>query len=247
MATQTKFYFTASDNTAKAFNNIKKSLKQLTLQTVALTTAVRALGAAVKAATAALSKILGAAIKGIVNLVKGALNTIKKLITGAFKFIKTALSTLLSWIVKALGKVFNWMKNTLSSVFNGMTKTAQKAVQLAKKAIDTIIDSVQAYSNKEYNEIQLKVSLGDSYDSIMKSFNELLKYTTADKNELLSVFATYAELGKKPEEIEKYARASVYLSNATGRSLSQITRLLLGQEAAGRDLENVLHRIGIDI
>lgn len=247
MATQTKFYFTASDQTAKAFNNIKKSLKQLSLQTVALTTAIRALGAAVKAATAALSKILGAAIKGIINLVKGALNVIKSLITGAFKFIKTALTTLLSWITKALGKVFSWLKSTITGIFNEITKISQKAIQVAKKAIDTIIDSVQAYADKQYNEIQLKVSLGDSYDSVMKSFNELLKYTTADKNDLLSIFATYAELGKTPEEITKYAKATVYLSNATGRSLSQITRLLLGQEAASKDLENVLHRIGVTV
>ena len=247
MATTSKFLFSATDQTSKAFNSIKKSLKQLTVQTVALTTAMRALGAAVKAATNALTSILGAALKGIVNLVKGALSTIKKLITSAFRFIKSALSTLLSWIVKALGKVFDWMKNTLSSVFNGMTKIAHKAVQAAKKAIDTIIESVQAYSDKQYNEIQLRVSLGDSYDSVMKSFSSLLKYTTADKNDLLSIFATYAEVGKKPEEIEKYARATVYLANATGRSLTQITRLLLGQEAASKDLETVMHRIGIDV
>lgn len=247
MSTQSKFFFNAQDNTSKAFQTIKKALRQVSLQTVALTTAMKALSAAVKLAANALTKILGAALNAIVSLVKFALNTIKKLITGAFNFIKTALTTLLSWIKKALGKVFDWIKSTVTGILSSISKVASDAVKLAKKAVKTIVESVQAYADKEYNEIQLKVSLGDSYDTVMKSFKELLRYTTADKNDLLSIFATYTEVGKKPEEIAKYAKATVYLANATGRSLSQITRLLLGQEAASSDLERTLKRIGINI
>ena len=247
MSTQTKFFFTGQDNTKKAFDSINKSMKQAAKQAVVLTTAMSALGAVVKGAAKAITTVLGVAFKGIISLIKGALNTIKALITGTFKFIKTALSTLLSWIKKALGKVFDWMKSTIKNIFNGIVKLSQSAINAAKKALDVIIQSVKDYAAKEYNEIQLKVSLGDSYNAVMKDFKELLRYTTADKNDLLSVYATFAELGKKPEEVLRYAKATVYLSNATGKSLAQIQRLLLGQEAAGKDLETVLHRIGIDI
>lgn len=247
MSTQTKFFFNAKDNTSQAFNNITKSLKKITVATVAFTTAMKALSAVVKGVTSALTKVLSSALKGIVSLVKGALNAIKSLVTACFKFIKSALSTLLSWIKKALGKVFDWVTSTIKNILTGITNMGKSAVNVAKKAIDTIVDGIKAYADKEYNEIQLRVSLGDSFDTVMKSFKNLLRYTTEDKNELLSIFATYAEVGKKPEEIEKFAKATVYLSNATGRSLSQITRLLLGQEAAGSDLERVLHKIGVNI
>ena len=248
MSTSAKFFFQGdSSQFTKALSQVKKSMKQVATQTVALQAGLKLLSATVNTVAKTLTKVLGAALKGVVNLVKSALNTIKNIIVGAFKFIKTALTTLLSWITKALGKVFDWIGSTVKKLFSTISTIASSAVRVAKKAIKEIIDDVQAYADKEYNQIQLKVSLGDSYEAVFKDFQKLVKYTTADRNDLLSVYSTFAELGKSPEDVVKYARATVYLSNATGRSLSQITRLLLGQEAAGRDLQKVLGRIGITL
>lgn len=244
MSTQAKFFFTGnSDQFTKALSQVKKSMKQVATQTVVLQAGLKLLSATVNAVAKTLTTVLGAAIKGVVNLVKSALNVIKALVTGAFKFIKTALTTLLSWITKALGKVFDWIGN----MFKTMGKVAAKTVDIAKKTVKQIAQSVQAYADKEYNQIQLKLGLGDSYEAVMKDFRNLVKYTTSGRDELLDVYSTFTDMGKKPEEVVKYARAAVYLSNATGRSLSQITRLLLGQEAAGRDLEKVLNRVGVSL
>ena len=248
MSTQAKFFFTGnSDQFTKALSQVKKSMKQVATQTVALQAALKVLSGTIKTVAKTLTNVLGAAVRGIVNLISAAIRTIKNLITGVVKFVKSALTTLLSWITKALGKIFDWLGNTIKKLFSTMASIASTAFKIAKKAVKEVIDSVQKYADKEYNQIQLKVSLGDAYESVMKDFNQLLKMTTSDKNELLSVYSTYAELGKSPEDVLKYSKATVYLANATGRSLSQITRLLLGQEAAGRDLEKVLGRIGITL
>lgn len=247
MSSQTKFYFTGKDNTSQAFKNIQKSMKQVAKQTVVVTTALKAMGKAVSAVSSLVKGVLSTALKGIVTLVRTALETIKKLVTGAFKFIKTALSTLLSWITKALGKVFNIVTSTLKGIINGMVNITKTAINTAKKVIDTIVQSVKDYAAKEYNEIQLRVSLGDSFDAVMKDFKELLRYTTADKNDLLSVFATYSEIGKSPSEIAKYARATVYLSNATGKSFQEITQMLLGQEQVTGQIEKTLRQYGVNI
>lgn len=248
MATESKFFFTGnSEQFTKALAQVKKSMQQVAKQTVALQAGLKLLSSAINAAAKALTTVLGAALKGIVSLVKSALNTVKKLVTGAFTFIKTALSTLLSWIKKALGKIFDWVVGTVRGLLSQLTSFTSSAVNIAKKAVQKILESIQAYADKEYNEIQLKVSLGDSYDTVMKDFKQLLKYTSGDKNDLLTVYSTFAELGKSPADVIKYAKATVYLSNATGRSLSQITRLLLGQEAVSKDLEKTLARIGVSL
>lgn len=245
---QSTFYFKGSaDSFDKALSQVKKSMSQVAKQTVALQAGLKLLSAAVNTVAKTLTNVLGAALKGVVNLVKSVLNTIKSIVTGAFKFIKSALSTLLNWIKRALGTVFDWLKNAVKSALNGLKTITSEAVKLAKKAISEIIDDVQAFADKEYNQIQLKLGLGDSYEAVMKDFKNLVRYTTSGRDELLDVYSTFTDMGKRPEEVVKYARATVYLSNATGRSLSQITRLLLGQEAAGRDLEKVLNRVGVSL
>ena len=250
MTKEATFKFTGKDNVSEALKAINDNVQKVTKATKNAAKSINTFNAALtvlKVTINGIVKVVSFALSTIVKLVQSALKTLKNIITGLFKFIKTALSTLLSWTTKALGKVFDGVKKLFTNVLNFAKDMVKKTVQVIKKGIETIIDSVQTYADKEYNEIQLKVSLGDSYEQVMKSFKKLLRYTTADKNDLLSVFATYAEVGKKPEEIEKYAKASIYMANATGQSLTRITRLLLGQEAAGTDLERVIHRLGLSI
>lgn len=250
MSKEATFKFTGKDNVSEALKTINANIQKVSKTTKEAAKSINRVNialAALKVVANGVAKVVSAAFKTVISLVRTGLSTIKNLITGAFKFIKSALSTLLSWTTKALGKIFDGVKNIFNKILNTAKDMTKKAIQVIKKGIETIIESVRDYADKQYNEIQLKVSLGDSYDQVMKDFKELLRYTTADKNDLLSVFATYAEIGKKPSEIMRYAKATVYLANATGRSLSQIQRLLLGQEAAGSDLERTMKRLGINI
>lgn len=250
MSKEATFQFKGKDNVSEALKVINSNVQKVTKATKNAAKAVNAFNLAltvVKATVNGIIKVVSFALNTIINLAKAALRTLKNIITGAFNFIKTAISTLLSWITKALGKIFDGVKNILNGIFNFAKKTITNTINIVKKGIRTIIDSVQDYADKQYNEIQLKVSLGDSYDAVMKSYKDLLQYTRAGKNDLLSVYATFAEVGKKPEDVLKYARATVYIANATGQSLDRIARLFLRQEAAGSDLEKTLKRIGITI
>ena len=140
----------------------------------------------------------------------------------------------------ALGKIFDWITTSFK-------KVATSTINAAKKAVRTIVDAVQSYADKEYNTIQLKVAFGSDFAQVEKGFKDLLKYTTADKNDLWSTIATYAEMGKSAKDALKYARATVYLSNATGKSLETITRMLLMQETLSRDLDRTLAKVGVHV
>ena len=187
-----------------------------------------------------IGRVVSSVVNMAVNIIKKGLNTIKNLVTGAFNFVKSALTTLLGWMKKALGTIFDWIGKTVTTI-------SKTAVNTAKKAISGIVKSIQAYADKEYNSIQLKVSLGSDYSRVQKSFDELVRMTTADRNDLWSVFATYAEVGKTADEISKYAKATVYLANATGLSLDRITRIFLAQEAVTKNVEKTLYKYGINI
>ena len=199
-----------------------------------------ALSAVVTTAVQVVKTVVSTAVNLVVGIVRKGISLIKKLVTSAFNFIKSALSTLLSWTTKALGKVFDGIGNLIN-------KSAQTAVKAGKAAVRTIVNSLQAYADKQYNSIQLQVSLGDDFDQVNRDFQELLRYTTADKNDLWSVMATYAEMGKTAKDITRYTRATIYLANATGKSLDSITRMLLTQEALSRDVEKTLKKYGVNI
>ena len=234
------FQFSAKDNSAKVFKSFNKQLKDLNKSLKMVQNTMKTMGNIVTMVLHAVGTVVKTVVNLAVNIIKKGISTIKNLITGAFKFVKSALTTLLSWMKKALGTVFDWIGKTVTTI-------SKTAVNTAKKAISGIVKSIQAYADKEYNSIQLKVSLGSDYSRVQKSFDELVRMTTADRNDLWSVFATYAEVGKSAKEISKYARATVYLANATGLSLDRITRIFLAQEAVTKNVEKTLYKYGINI
>lgn len=234
------FQFSAKDNSTKVFKSFNKSINDLNKNLKNMQKTLKSLSNIFSMTFGVIGKVVSSVVNLAVNIIKKGLSTIKNLITGAFNFIKSALTTLLSWMKKALGTVFDWIGKTVTTI-------SKTAVNTAKKAISGIVKSIQSYADKEYNSIQLKVSLGSDYSKVQKSFDELVRMTTADRNDLWTVFATYAEVGKTADEISKYAKATVYLANATGLSLDRITRIFLAQEAATKNVEKALYKYGINI
>lgn len=234
------FQFSAKDNSTKVFKSFNKSINDLNKNLKNMQKTLKSLSNIFSMTFGVIGRVVSSVVNLAVNIIKKGLSTIKNLVTGAFNFIKSALTTLLSWMKKALGTVFDWIGKTVTTI-------SKTAVNTAKKAISGIVKSIQAYADKEYNSIQLKVSLGSDYSRVQKSFDELVRMTTADRNDLWSVFATYAEVGKTADEISKYAKATVYLANATGLSLDRITRIFLAQEAATKNVEKTLYKYGINI
>ena len=219
---------------------MNKSFKDFNKQIKTVTKTLKTLQSAFSGALGVITGVLKSALRLAVNLVKKAISAIKSLVSGVLSFVKSALSTLLSWMKSALGKIFDWISVSFK-------KVATTTINAAKKAVKLIVSTVQAYADKEYNSIQLRVSFGSDFEMVEKGFKDLLKYTTADKNDLWSIIATYAEMGKSAKDALKYARATVYLSNATGKSLDSITRMLLMQEALSRDLDRTLAKVGVHI
>ena len=240
MSNGVTFFFQGKDNTTKVFKNIDKSMKSFDKSVKNLQKSIKTLSSVISTSLGVIKRVVGTAINLIVGIVKKGISLIKNLVTGAFNFVRSALSTLLSWTTKALGKVFDGIGTLIS-------KSAQTAVKAGKTAVKTVISSIQAYADKEYNSIQLQVSLRGDFEQVNRDFKELLRYTTADRNDLWSTMATYAEMGKTAKDITKYTRATIYLANATGKSLDSITSMLLTQEALSRDVEKTLKNYGVNI
>ena len=134
----------------------------------------------------------------------------------------------------------------LQGVFDGFVVTA--VVAGLKKATEAAFDCYQEFGEMDRRMQQLKISLDnneDSYNRNVELIETLSKKSLASKDDIESLVAELASLGKSDEDIKKIATAAVYLSNVTGQDLNAAFNQINGTYSgtAGR-LEKLIPETG---
>ena len=125
---------------------------------------------------------------------------------------------------------------------NGFSATAQKVGNTIKSAfaITAVIAALKelgsaakqcfndfATAERSYKQLALALNDTTAYEKAVKTINTLSRQTLSSKEDIESMVAELAALGKSSDEIDKIATAAVALSNVTGKDLnSSMTTLL---------------------
>lgn len=125
---------------------------------------------------------------------------------------------------------------------NGLSQSVQKFGTALKSAfaITAVIAALkelgtaakQCFSDfttaeRSYRQLALAIQDTSAYEQAVKTINTLSRQTLSSKEDIESMVAELAALGKSGDEIEKIATAAVALSNVTGKDLnSSMTTLL---------------------
>jgi|GEM_PF-4600986 ABC-type transporter Mla subunit MlaD len=115
----------------------------------------------------------------------------------------------------------------LQDVFNGFVVTA--VVTGLKKITEAAFDCYQEFGEMDRRMQQLKIALGNNEESFNRNvdlIDSLAKKTLASKDDIESLIAELASLGKSDDDIERIATAAVNLSNVTGKDLNTAFMLI---------------------
>ena len=133
--------------------------------------------------------------------------------------------------------------NTLATAF-----TVTAIVEAGKKAVEFGMDCVKAFGDVERSMIQLNTALGGneaSFSRMTGLIDEMAGKTLASKDEIEKLVAELASLGKSDADIEKITRASVALSNVTGKDLNSSMLLINATfEGSSGKLSKLIPEVG---
>lgn len=141
----------------------------------------------------------------------------------------------------AIKQVQNDLKGLSNSVISGnsalsnLTGTFKKFGTLAavgvaiKKVGETAASCWKDFAEAEKKYKQLAITLGDTkaYNDVVNTIQNLSRQTLTSKDEIESMVAELAAMGKSSAEIDKISTAAVALSNVTGKDLNSSMTLLL--------------------
>ena len=136
----------------------------------------------------------------------------------------------------------NKVGSTLKSAF-GITT----AVVAVKKLVEGVSDSFKAFTEAERKYKQLSITLGNgkAFESVKQNIRDLSKLTLSSKDDIESMVAELAGLGKSAEEVNSVSEAAVYLSNVTGKDLkSSMNALLSAANGSTRELKKLIPEVG---
>ncbi len=100
---------------------------------------------------------------------------------------------------------------------------AATAIIASVKALGSAVSATfSEFSAAERSYKQLALALGDSasYEKVTSVVERLSSQTLSGKDDIESMVAQLAALGKSADEIESISEAAVYLSNVTGKDLN---------------------------
>lgn len=123
--------------------------------------------------------------------------------------------------------------------------TVTAVVASIKKLSSAISSCFDQFSKAERSYKQLAMAIGDQegYDKLVSTIASLSRQTLVSKDNIESVVAELAALGKSADEIDAITTASVNLSNVTGKDLtSSMTTLLNTYNGTTTQLK----KLGID-
>jgi hypothetical protein len=124
---------------------------------------------------------------------------------------------------------------------------AATAIIASVKALGSAVSATfSEFSAAERSYKQLALALGDSasYEKVTSVVERLSSQTLSGKDDIESMVAQLAALGKSAPEIESISEAAVYLSNVTGRDLNSSMTTLLNTYSG---TTTQLKRLGIDL
>lgn len=165
--------------------------------------------------------------------------TAKVIIKGENK-ISSAVNGAKSDIL-SLGEISRKVGSVISKAF-----TVTAVVAAVKKLGDAVSSCFNDFSTANRKLKQLEIALGNTqaYEKACDTISTLARQTLQSKDDLESMVSELAALGKSSSEIDKISKASVYLSNVTGRDLnSSMTTLLNTYNGTTTQLK----RLGIDV
>ena len=161
-------------------------------------------------------------------------------------------------IIKAeenISSAVNSAKGSLTNLENMCTKigstlktafTLTSVVAAIKKLGDAVSSCFNDFSTANRKLKQLEIALGNtqSYEKACDTIATLSRQTLQSKDDIESMVSELAALGKSSSEIDKISKASVYLSNVTGRDLNSSMTTLLNTYSG---TTTQLKRLGIDV
>ena len=155
----------------------------------------------------------------------------------------------ISAAVKSASNDLNVLKGSIEKI-GSVLKTAFSvtAITAALKGIGTAAKTVMTedfgMAERAYRQLALALKDTSAYDSVVDNINRLAKVTLSGNDEIESMVAELAALGKSADEINRISEAAVILSNITGRDLkSSMTTLLSSMNGTTTQLK----RLGIDL
>ena len=155
----------------------------------------------------------------------------------------------ISAAVKSASNDLNALKGYVEKI-GSVLKTAFSvtAITAAIKGIGTAAKTVMTedfgMAERAYRQLALALKDTSAYDSVVDNINRLAKVTLSGNDEIESMVAELAALGKSADEINRISEAAVILSNITGRDLkSSMTTLLSSMNGTTTQLK----RLGIDL
>ena len=155
----------------------------------------------------------------------------------------------ISSAVKSASNDLNALKGSVEKI-GSVLKTAFSvtAIVTAIKGIGTAAKTVMTedfgMAERAYRQLALALKDQSAYDSVVDNINRLAKVTLSGNDEIESMVAELAALGKSSDEITRISEAAVILSNITGRDLkSSMTTLLSSMNGTTTQLK----RLGIDL
>ena len=155
----------------------------------------------------------------------------------------------ISSAVKSASNDLNALKGSVEKI-GSVLKTAFSvtAIVTAIKGIGTAAKTVMTedfgMAERAYRQLALALKDQSAYDSVVDNINRLAKVTLSGNDEIESMVAELAALGKSSDEINRISEAAVILSNITGRDLkSSMTTLLSSMNGTTTQLK----RLGIDL
>ena len=155
----------------------------------------------------------------------------------------------ISSAVKSASNDLNALKGSVEKI-GSVLKTAFSvtAITAAIKGIGTAAKTVMTedfgMAERAYRQLALALKDTSAYDSVVDNINRLAKVTLSGNDEIESMVAELAALGKSADEINRISEAAVILSNITGRDLkSSMTTLLSSMNGTTTQLK----RLGIDL
>jgi hypothetical protein len=134
--------------------------------------------------------------------------------------------------VKSAASDLGSLKDSAAKL-SSMLKTAfsvTAVIATVQKLGAAVSDCFSNYAAAERSYRQLAYAIGDTeaYDKLVGTIDDLSRQTLQEKDDIESMVAELAALGKSSEEIDKISSASVYLSNVTGKDLNSSMTTLLG-------------------
>jgi len=133
--------------------------------------------------------------------------------------------------------------DTLKSAF-----TVTAIVAAGKQIAEFGLDCTKAFGDVERSMIQLKASVGGneaSFSRLSSLMTEMARKTTQPKAAIEQLVAELSSLGKSDADVDRITRATVALSNVTGKDLNSAFTLIQGTfSGTSGKLEKLVPELG---